>query len=298
MTSGGAERQDTLVWADEFNGDEIDGEVWEHQLGDGSAYGLPAGWGNGELQIYTDRAESSFVADGMLHIVVRREEGDPPGFTSARLRTMGRVELLYGRIAARIRLPSGQGMWPAFWMLPNDWVYGGWAASGEIDIVESINVADTAYGTIHYGGEWPDNLQSGGSVSLEDDGAPEFHIFEVEWSPDEIVWSVDGTEYHRETSDGWSSSGAPDNPRAPFDQPFHLLLNVAVGGRWPGPPDETTAFPQAMVVDWVRVFRRREARPVDGVVESASRHHGDASVWSSERDEAFCTNAGLQEENR
>ena len=247
-------REGTLVWADEFNGSSIDDDSWEHMLGDGSAYDLPPGWGNNELQSYTDRPENSFVSDGFLHIVVRRDEGDH-AYTSARLRTLGHQEFLYGRFEARIRVPSGKGIWPALWMLPSESAYGGWAASGEIDIIETINFADAAHGTIHFGGEWPANVKSGATYSADDlDLSESFHIYAIEWTPDEIRWYVDDVCYHRESSADWFSAGAPERTRAPFDRPFHLLVNVAVGGNWPGSPDESTPFPQEMLVDWIRVW--------------------------------------------
>lgn len=245
---------DTLIWSDEFDGHHLDTTVWERQTGDGTAYGLPPGWGNQELQHYDASDRSSFVADGFLHIVARR--GDGPAFTSARLRTLQRREVLYGRIEARIKVPAATGMWPAFWMMPTDSAYGTWAACGEIDIMETIDLADTVYGTLHFGGEWPDNTSAGGHRRFEDGQLSQaFHVYGVEWTPDEIRWFVDGEQYHTETSDAWYTTGDPDNPRAPFDQPFHLILNLAVGGHWPGTPDESTPLPQTMLVDWVRIWK-------------------------------------------
>ncbi len=245
---------DTLVWSDEFDGARLDTSVWERQVGDGTAYDLPPGWGNEELQLYDGSDSNSFVADGLLHIVARR--GDKGAFTSARLRTGHRREVLYGRIEARIKVPSAQGMWPAFWMMPTKSRYGTWAACGEIDIMETINLADTVYGTLHFGGQWPENTSAGGHRRFGDGQLWKvFHVYGVEWTPDEISWFVDGEKYHSISSDSWYSAGEPDNSRAPFDQPFHLLLNLAVGGRWPGAPDEDTAFPQMMLVDWVRIWK-------------------------------------------
>ena len=252
--SSTAAAADTLVWSDEFDGQELDATVWERQTGDGTAYGLPPGWGNEELQLYTDSDRSSFVADGVLHIVARRS--DAGTFTSARLRTMHRLDVLYGRIEARVKVPAADGMWSAFWMMPTDSPYGGWAACGEIDIMEIVNHADTVHGTLHFGGEWPDNTSAGGHRRFADEGLSEaFHVYGVEWTPDEIRWYVDGEMYNRIPSDVWYSTADPDNPRAPFDQPFHLVLNVAVGGHWPGPPDDDTPFPQTMLVDWVRIWK-------------------------------------------
>lgn len=263
MTLPGCSPASKSVWFEDFEGPGIDRSTWEHQIGDGTAYDLPPGWGNAEMQRYTDSPENSEVVDGVLRIVVRRSGDGGAGFTSARLRTHKRLEFRYGRIAARIRIPSGKGLWPAFWLLPTDSPYGSWAAGGEIDIMESVNRADTIYGTIHFGGEWPANARSGGEYAVPGvDFSDEFHVYAVEWEPNEIRWSVDGEIYHRETSDGWYSEAAPDNPRAPFDTPFHILLNVAVGGHWPGTPDETTRLPQAMEVDWIGIWSIEDVEEV------------------------------------
>lgn len=241
-----------LVFSDEFYGSRINYENWSHQLGDGTAYGLPAGWGNNELQYYTPRPENSYVSNGNLVIVARHEPYQGRNYTSARLRSFAKQDFLYGRIEARIKLPSTQGIWPAFWMLPTDWEYGGWAASGEIDIVESTNVADTIYGAIHYGGQWPANTSSGGSYSDGNDFSDDFHTYAIDWEPTRIRWYVDGILYNAENS-WWSSGGSYP---APFDKPFHLLLNVAVGGNWPGDPNESSTFPQEMLIDYVRVYQK------------------------------------------
>ena len=242
-----ARAQDTLVWSDEFAGTTIDPANWEHQIGGG-------GWGNNEWEYYTDRPENSFVAGGYLHIVARQESYNGSDYTSARMRTQHKQDFRYGRLEARIKLPSGQGIWPAFWMMPSDAVYGGWAASGEIDILEAINIPNTVYGTLHYGGGWPNNTSSGGSYADGGDFSDDFHVYTLEWEPDVMRWYVDGVWYHTETSATWYTNAAPGNPRAPFDQYFHFILNIAVGGNWPGYPDGSTVFPQEMLVDWVRVY--------------------------------------------
>jgi len=262
-----------LVWSDEFEGDALDTETWEPMIGTGTLYGLPPGWGNNELQYYTDDPSNVHVDAGALHIVAR-EDDQGHDYTSARIRTMGKVDLTYGRIEARIKLPSGQGIWPAFWMLPTDSPYGGWAAGGEIDVLESVNEATTVYGTIHFGGEWPDNTKNGGLVVPGVDLSEDFHVYRVEWEPTSIRWFFDGELYHVVTSEQWWSAGAPGDSLAPFDSPFHFLLNVAVGGDWPGPPDGGTEFPQEMTVDWVRVYDLSqypfpgEAHAVPGRIEA------------------------------
>lgn len=242
------------IWADEFDGSTVNPANWEFMIGTGTDYGLPEGWGNNELQYYTDRPENAFVSGGYLHIVARREDYAGSEYTSARLRTRNLHEFLYGRLEARIRQPATQGIWTAFWMLPTNSPYGGWAASGEIDIIESINNATTAYGTIHFGGNWPNNVYSGGTLSDGTDFSDDFHVYTIDWEPDVIRWYVDGVVYHSESSADWYSTAAPGNDRAPFDTPFHLLLNCAVGGNFPGWPDASSTFPQEMLVDWVRVY--------------------------------------------
>ncbi|MEC7984420.1 MAG: family 16 glycosylhydrolase [Myxococcota bacterium] len=240
----------TLVWRDEFEDPAIDLTKWEFEV-DGQ------GGGNNELQYYTDRVENAFVENGSLVIEAREEsytgEDGTRSYTSARLRTMNQGDWLYGRIEARMRLPEGQGIWPAFWMLPTDWVYGGWAASGEIDIMELVgHEADTVHGTLHYGGPWPANIYTGGEYVLSEPFSNDYHTFAVEWKEGEIRWYVDDVHYQTQTN--WYST-AGDYP-APFNQRFHIILNVAVGGQWPGSPDATTVFPQRMFVDYVRVYER------------------------------------------
>ena len=246
----------TLLWSDEFSGTAVDPNNWEFMIGDGCAYGN-CGWGNNELEYYTSRPENAYVSGGYLHIVARAESYAGAQFTSARLRTLDKHDFLYGRMEASIKLPTGGGMWPAFWMMPSDSVYGGWAASGEIDILESINVASTVYGTIHFGGQWPNNVNTGGNYSNGTGFWQGFHTYALNWTPDTMTWYVDGVQYFTTTSSVWYSTADPNNPRAPFDQYFHFLLNVAVGGNWPGCTDPgciTATLPQEMVVDYVRVY--------------------------------------------
>ena len=247
-----------LIWSDEFDGQFLNLNIWEPQIGTGTLYGLPSGWGNNERQYYTDRSQNLSVGGGWLTITARREDFNGSEYTSARIRTRGRFEFLYGRVEARITIPSGQGIWPAFWMLPTNSPYGGWAASGEIDIMESTNNADQIYGTIHHGGPYPGNRSNGGTYAPGIDFGAAPHLYAVEWDPDQIRWYVDGVQYYSVNSSTWSSTNAPDNERAPFDVPFHFLLNVAVGGNFPGPPNGSVGFPMQMQVDYVRVFRRQQ----------------------------------------
>jgi len=239
-----------LVWSDEFNGAGADQNKWEFQLGDGTAYGIP-GWGNNELQWY--RQENAVTENGFLIITAKKESFAGYAYTSTRMRTRNKGDWKYGRLEMRAKLPFGKGLWPAFWMLPTDNVYGGWAASGEIDIMELVgHEAHKTYGTLHYGGQWPNNTSSGTFYTLPAGKfSDDFHVFALEWKAGEMRWYVDNLHYQTQTS--WWSAGGPFP--APFDQRFHILLNVAVGGNWPGSPDASTIFPQRMEVDYVRVYQ-------------------------------------------
>jgi beta-glucanase (GH16 family) len=245
-----------LVWSDEFDGSALDTDRWEFQLGNGTSFGLPAGWGNNELQYY--QRENASVADGFLTITARQESVSGYNYTSARLRTLGKGDFTFGRMEMRARMPIGKGLWQAFWMLPSDSLYGGWAASGEIDIVEYLgDEPDHVLGTIHYGSPWPNNAFTGSDFRLgEGSFHDDFHVFAIEWEPGEIRWYVDDVHYASQTE--WFSSGGPYP--APFDADFHILLNLAVGGNLPGSPDSTTTFPQEFVVDYVRVYQSAAAK--------------------------------------
>ncbi len=241
----------TLVWGDEFDAAQLDPEVWFFESGDGSQYGIP-GWGNNELQWYLE--DSAELRDGMLVITVREESAGGKNYTSARLNTRDRFAFKYGRIEARIRFPAGQGIWPAFWMLPQDNVYGTWAASGEIDVVEAVNLGgtggNTVFGTIHFGGEFPANVFAGNDYLVPTDATAEFHTYALEWDATEMRWYVDDILYS--TQNSWSTTAAPFP--APFDERFYVLFNVAVGGNFPGAPNAATEFPVTMEVDYVRVY--------------------------------------------
>lgn len=240
-----------LVWEDEFDGFSINGNKWEREVN-------ARGGGNNELQYYTDRPVNSFIENGKLVIQALKETYTGPEgtreFTSARLRTFNKGDWVYGRFDIRAKLPEGQGIWPAIWMLPTDQVYGGWAASGEIDIMEMLGQKpNTVYGTLHYGGEWPNNTSSGTSFTLpEGTFSQDFHTFTLEWDTTAFRWYVDDSLYQTQTEWYTTNGKYP----APFDQRFYLILNVAVGGNWPGSPDSTTIFPQRMEVEYVRVYQR------------------------------------------
>ncbi|HPG41437.1 MAG TPA: glycoside hydrolase family 16 protein [bacterium] len=243
----------TLVWNDEFDKPAIDNAKWEHEVNG-------HGGGNNELQYYTDRSENSFIENGALVIKAIKESYTGPdgqrNFTSARLVSKNKGDWKYGRFDIKAKLPYGQGIWPAIWMMPTDNAYGGWAASGEIDIMEYLgHEQNKVYGTLHYGGSWPNNTHTGTFYSLSSGTFVEdFHVFTLEWQEGEIRWYVDGKLYQTQTQ--WNTTAAPFP--APFDQKFFMILNLAVGGNWPGNPDATTVFPQQMVVDYVRVFAKAE----------------------------------------
>ena len=247
-----------LVWSDEFDGAQLDPEVWFFEEGDGSQYDIP-GWGNGELQYYLP--DNASLEDGLLKIEAREESNGPFNYTSARINTRDRFAFRYGRIEARVKLPGGQGIWPAFWLLAQDSPYGGWAASGEIDIMEAVNLggagSNFVYGTIHYGGEAPANESTGERYFVPTDATAEFHTYAVEWDATEIRWYVDDVLFAMQNM--WSSTGG-EFP-APFDVPFYVIFNVAVGGFFPGSPNDDTVFPVTMEVDWVRVYSGQPADP-------------------------------------
>ncbi|GAB5493778.1 MAG: hypothetical protein Phog2KO_39930 [Phototrophicaceae bacterium] len=237
-----------LVWNDEFEGDAIDRTNWGFNTGG-------SGFGNNELQFYTDDPENAFVEDGLLVIQATNERTMGLNYGSAKLWTLGLHTWQYGRFDIRARLPEGQGIWPAFWMLPMFSEYGGWPHGGEIDIMELLgHEPDTVHGTLHYS-DADGHVYSGTSYTL-DEGTfhDDFHIFSIIWEEGQIQWFVDGELY--QTQNQWQTRNA-DYP-APFDQEFYLMINLAVGGNWPGSPDETTIFPQRLEVDYVRVYQESE----------------------------------------
>jgi len=267
----------TLVWSDEFNGTQLDPEVWFFESGDGSQYGIP-GWGNNERQWYLP--DNAQLEDGKLKITARRESVGDFGYTSARINTRDRFAFKYGRIEASIKLPSGQGLWPAFWMLAQDSPYGDWPASGEIDIMEAVNLDgfpgpggiggdNEIFGTLHYGGGNLGRIIASTTYVPSTDVTADFHTYALEWDEFEIRWYYDGILYAVENT--WRSSAAPYP--APFDQPFYILLNLAVGGNFPGSPDGSTPFPATMEVDWVRVYSGE-----DNVVPPPDRDHGPGTA--------------------
>lgn len=239
----------SLVWSDEFDGDEIDRANWTFDLGAG-------GWGNGEAQYYTDRPENARIENGMLVIELRQEQIENSYYTSARLKTQGLQEFQYGRIEARIKVPSGAGTWPAFWMLGADFDNASddparhWPHVGEIDIMEYVGrEPDLTMGTLHgpgYSGAGGLSRWNRQDVVIADD----FHVFAVEWGPEGIAWYFDDLRFYELTP-------ASVGDRAwVFDAPFFLILNLALGGTLGGNIALDLELPAYLLVDYVRVYQR------------------------------------------
>ena len=234
----------TMLWSDEFNDTELDESSWTYQLGDG----CPdiCGWGNNELQRYQE--ENTTFQDGKLIITAKRGAGNN-NFTSTRINTKGKFAFKYGRVDVRAALPEGQGLWPAIWMLGENIDEVGWPKSGEIDIMEKIGGIGnekTVHGTAH----WDNNGQTasfGGNEILTTDLKNVFHVYSIIWTAEKITWFIDDVEFHVIDT---TPSGLDE-----FREDFHLLINVAVGGNWPGSPDSLTSFSQSLVVDYIRVFQ-------------------------------------------
>ncbi|MDT0552763.1 glycoside hydrolase family 16 protein [Urechidicola vernalis] len=226
------------LWSDEFDGENLDEDNWNFQIGDN-------GWGNNELQNY--KRENVSLKDGNL-IIEAKVEGQ--GYTSSRINTTGKFTFKYGRVDVRAALPRGQGIWPAIWMLGENIETVGWPKCGEIDIMEMIGGSgreNTVHGTIHW-----DNAGShanyGGNTILESgDFSDEFHVFSIVWDSEAITWYLDDKQYHVVDI---IPSGLSE-----FHEDYHFLINMAVGGNWPGNPDNTTNFPQFFIVDYIRVFQ-------------------------------------------
>jgi beta-glucanase (GH16 family) len=237
-----------VIWSDEFNGPAgapVDPKKWTFDTGAG-------GWGNNELETYTNSTENVFQ-DGSGNLVIRALKTGANSYTSGRIKTQGKFDFQYGRAEARIKIPYGQGIWPAFWMLGNDIDRVGWPECGEIDIMENVGKEpSTIHGTVH-GPGYSGSAGIGGPYALPAGKrfADDFHVYAVEWSPQSVAFFVDGAKYFEVTP-----ARLPAGKTWAYQHPFFLILNVAVGGMWPGNPDPTTTFPQQMLVDWVRVSQR------------------------------------------
>lgn len=271
-----------LVWSDEFNRDRINRSKWDFDVD-------CWGGGNSERQCYTDSSRNAHVAGGFLTIIARREQASgyalpharrkgpdaqrmaTKTYTSARLVTRGKAAWRYGKFEIRARLPLGQGTWPAIWMLPEESAYGAWPRSGEIDLMEAVNLGvacsdcasgreDRVLGTIHFGDHPPANrfLSTSATLTAAVDG---FHIYGFEWTPVLMQWTVDGRVYAIRRLGEWSTPGSRD-ALAPFDRPFHLILNLAIGGHLAEERNakgvDPNGFPKRMDIDWVRIWQSPE----------------------------------------
>jgi len=244
----------TLVWSDEFNlpdGSSPDASKWNLVTGGN-------GFGNAELESYTNRPQNAEIQNGNLVITALKESYTGADmvshdYTSARLNSSNKFAQAYGRFEARIKIPYGQGMWPAFWLLGSDISTKAWPTCGEIDIMENIGrEPSTVHGTIH-GPGYSGGKGIGSPFSFPDSRkfADDFYVYAVEWSPNQIKFFVDNNLYATRTP-----ADLPAGTKWVYDHPFFILLNLAVGGKWPGSPDATTVFPQQMLVDYVRVYKR------------------------------------------
>lgn len=242
-----------LLWHDEFSGDALDETIWSYDPHE-------PGWTNNELQEYTTSTDNVFVKDGYLTLkaIKTQTENGKDYYTSGKIKGQNKSDFLYGKVVIRAKVPEGQGLWPALWMMPTEEEkYGQWPKCGEIDIMETLgHQTEIAYGTLHYGephGEQQGTYTLEGTTFAED-----FHEYSVEWEPGEFRWYIDGNLYH--TVNDWFTAvqGEDDKPYpAPFDQTFYIQMNLAVGGTWPGNPDDTTDFDNAeFLIDYVRVYQK------------------------------------------
>jgi beta-glucanase (GH16 family) len=245
-----------LVWSDEFSTDQIDATNWVFETGAG-------GWGNNELQNYTNREDNVSCSDGNLMIIANKESYQGSNYTSARMKTYGKHSWTYGKVEARMKMPTEKGVWPAFWMLGNSINTESWPKCGEIDIMEHINTDNTIYGTMH----WDNNGHAsyGGSVKIND--VTQFHTYSIEWDSTAIKWFVDDKQF-------WIGSIAKNiNSTNEFHKPFFILLNMAVGGNWPGNPDGTTVFPDTLYVDYVKVYQKKATTSINSTANPENEFH-------------------------
>jgi beta-glucanase (GH16 family) len=236
----------TAVWADEFSGNSLDLTTWNQETGNGVG-----GWGNNELQFYTNSTKNCFVSNGNLIIEARKEIIAPFNYTSSRITTQNKKSIKFGRIDIRAKLPVAKGLWPALWMLGDNITSVGWPSCGEIDIMELVGTNPSkVHGTMHWKAVNGSAINKGGSYDLASgDFSQQFHVYSIVWTQNMIKWYVDDILFFTGTS---ADVGAANYP---FNANHFLIFNVAVGGNWPGPPDAGTTFPQRMFVDYVRVFQ-------------------------------------------
>lgn len=239
----------TLQWSDEFNNRAVDAANWKYETGTGSS-----GWGNNELENYTARSQNVFVSSGNLIIEARKESYNGSNYTSTRMVSSGLQEFTYGRIDIRAKLPVSKGMWPAAWMLGSNISQVSWPACGEMDIMELVgSFPSRVTSTMHWANGGGSDTYKGNNYSLPTgDFSQQFHVFSADWQQDSVTFSVDGNIFFTLSN---ATNVSPAN--YPFNNPMFFILNLAVGGNWPGSPDDTTNFPQRMFVDYVRVFKKQ-----------------------------------------
>jgi beta-glucanase (GH16 family) len=243
-----------ILWSDEFNGSTLDDTMWNRERRD-------PGWTNNELQEYTNSDDNIFIRDGKLVLkAIKTKKDGKDYYTSGKVQGHDKTDFTYGKVVVRAKSPEGQGLWPAIWMMPkNESKYGQWPKCGEIDIMEVLGSdVKKAYGTLHYGSPHAEQQKT---VVLDNGSfASDFHDYSVEWEPGEIRWYIDGNLY--QTVNDWFTGDENGNEKpypAPFNQPFFVQLNLAVGGDWPGDPDDTTDFEKAeFEIDYVRVYQKSE----------------------------------------
>jgi hypothetical protein len=233
----------SLVWNEEFNGKTLNSAIWTYETGG-------SGWGNNELENYTNSQNNSFCSGGYLIIEARKESSGSRNYSSARIISKDKKMFTYGRIDIRAKLPKGKGIWPALWMLGNNISEMGWPACGELDIMELLgHEPQKVYGTMHWGPPGGGSTHIGGDVTLSSGNFfDSFHVFSLKWELNQLTFLVDNVPYFTGTKVQVGGS-------YPFDKPFFFIMNVAVGGNWPGDPDNTTVFPQRMIVDYIKVFQ-------------------------------------------
>ncbi|MFY0606660.1 MAG: glycoside hydrolase family 16 protein [Cyclobacteriaceae bacterium] len=233
-----------LIWQDEFEGNSLKTKNWNYEIGRGNS-----GWGNNELQYY--RQENTTVADGFLTIEAKRETFSGASYTSSRLTTEDKFDFSFGRVDIRAKMPAGKGIWPALWMLGANFRSAGWPSCGEIDIMEMIGGGDgfdnVTHGTVHWDNDGSYASFGGKRKLLQGNLSDKFHVYSIVWTPESILWYIDDVQYH-----GFDITKPS---LSEFQKDFFFIINVAVGGNWPGSPNSTTLFPQRMHVDYVRVFQ-------------------------------------------
>lgn len=252
----------TLVWQDEF-AESISG-YWTYDIGMGDW-----GWGNNEQQFY--RSENASIVNGMLQIQARKESYGGASYTSARLKTQGLKSFQYGKIEARISMPAFLGVWPAFWMLGSNYTSVGWPACGEIDIMEHVNTEYTVYGTTHW--DYNGYASYGGNTSVD---VTAFHVYSIEWDEEYIRWYVDGTQYHKI----YISGGI--NGTEELHNDFFIILNMAIGGEWPGYSIDNSAFPANMLIDYVRVYEKSDDSDATELYAIEAEDYSDMSGVKNE----------------